>query len=164
MRQTPEPLVSTMKSFLGEPILWIQPERPAFFVMSSKTTGAWPGLTNPPAVMGRRCSSYWAGAPRPPAMPDCCALGGCGGGCCGEDAACEKQTAGHETSKRLPPSSNRGREEDGIITRSQCIAGCGEDFDAGANAKSRSIRQQHRAASKGLRQAPWELYIEKPIS
>src|SRR6185437_5167027 len=108
MRQTPEPLVSTMKSFLGEPILWIQPERPAFLVMSSKTMGAWPGLTKPPAVMGRCCSSYWAGAPRPPAIPD---MGACCDGA-GVDfggwAACGWQTAGHEI-RRITPG-NRIRE------------------------------------------------------
>ena len=42
MRQTPEPLVSTMNCFCGTPILWIQPESPAARVTSSKITGASP--------------------------------------------------------------------------------------------------------------------------
>src|SRR3954453_11661800 len=124
-RQTPDPLVSMMKSFCGTPILWIHPERPASLVTSWNTMG--PLSTNPPAVMGRFCSSYWAGAATPPAIPlmppGCCVAcceapdggaadsgfegGGGGGDCWARKSAGDKIAPANTPDTKAPESNER---------------------------------------------------------
>src|SRR5665213_2081561 len=71
------------------PILWVQWVRPAFSDTSSNTTG--PLATNPPAVIGRRCSSSctgWGGPVlTPPAGSGCTPSAGLSV-CCGWGSAC----------------------------------------------------------------------------